>query len=149
MQAANVNTNEKGDLRLPAIGFVSLFDSMAFHKQAELLPKYQLPSWTRTSLAGRQENAATRLLPRDKLGTPRATSRVMLERAVSLREGNPLRNTDSAQSRERITQLERNLAFLRAQHSDTLRQLHTELERLKKENRGNKCSTVSDCAIIE
>lgn len=109
---------------------------MAYHKQAELLPKYQLPSWTRASLAGRQENAATRLLPRDKLVTPTATSRVVLERAVSLRESHPLRNPDSAQSKEKIVQLERSLAFLRTQHSDTLRQLHAELERLKKENKG-------------
>ena len=104
---------------------------MAFHKQAELPPKYQLPSWTRISLAGRQEQAAgNRQLPRD------SSQRLMLERAVSLRENQSVRHLDSAQSQERISLLERNVAFLRSQHSDTLRQLHTELERLKKENKG-------------
>lgn len=105
---------------------------MAFHKQAELPPKYQLPSWTRISLAGRQEQVAgnTRQLPRD------SSQRVMLERAVSLRENHSVRHMDSAQSQERINLLERNIAFLRSQHSDTLRQLHSELDRLKKENKG-------------
>ena len=120
---------------------------MAYHKQAELLPKYQLPSWTRASLAGRQENASTRLLPRDKLDTPSATSRVVLERAVSLRDGHPLRNMDSTQSKEKVVHLERSLAFLRTQHSDTLRQLHAELERLKKENKGS-LSSIVNCSMI-
>lgn len=62
-----------------------------------------------------------------------------LGRAVSLQEG---RNMDLIAS-DKVNKLERNVAFLRQQHSDTLGQLHIELERLKKENRG----TPSHCNV--
>ena len=36
----------------------------------------------------------------------------------------------------KITQLEKNIAFLKAQHEQTLSKLHQEIERLMEENRG-------------
>ena len=72
----------------------------------------------------------------------------MLERAVSLRENHSVRHVDSAQSQEKINLLERNVAFLRSQHSDTLRQLHTELERLKKENKG-MINNIRECPSVK
>lgn len=38
----------------------------------------------------------------------------------------------------RVGQLERQMAFLRQQHHDTLQQLHREIERLKNENKGKR-----------
>ena len=40
------------------------------------------------------------------------------------------------EKRRRIEHLERNIMFLRQQHKETLQHLHSETERLKKENRG-------------
>ena len=37
-----------------------------------------------------------------------------------------------------VTQLERNISFIRSQHSQTLEQLHAEMEKLKRENRGEQ-----------
>ena len=42
--------------------------------------------------------------------------------------------------RSRIEQLERNIIFLQQQHTETLRQLHSQTEQLKRENRGNECT---------
>ena len=36
----------------------------------------------------------------------------------------------------RVAQLERSIVFLKQQHVETLQQLHSETERLKRENRG-------------
>ena len=38
--------------------------------------------------------------------------------------------------RVRVAQLERSIVFLKQQHVETLQQLHSETERLKRENRG-------------
>lgn len=38
----------------------------------------------------------------------------------------------------KITQLEKNIAFLKAQHEQTLSKLHQEIERLMEENRGKQ-----------
>jgi len=37
---------------------------------------------------------------------------------------------------QKITQLEKNIAFLKQQHEQTLSKLHQEIERLMQENRG-------------
>jgi len=39
---------------------------------------------------------------------------------------------------QKISQLEKNIAFLKAQHEQTLSKLHQEIERLMEENRGKQ-----------
>ena len=39
---------------------------------------------------------------------------------------------------QKVTQLEKNIAFLKAQHEQTLSKLHQEIERLMEENRGKE-----------
>lgn len=41
------------------------------------------------------------------------------------------------QTRDRVEQLEGSILFLQQQHKETLHQLHSQTEQLKKENRGN------------
>lgn len=61
------------------------------------------------------------------------------------------RNRDEQGRREegeRVAQLERNIVFLRQQHMETLQQLHSETEQLKRENRGQQRSRATNTAEL-
>lgn len=88
----------------------------------------QLPGWTRPALC-RIEGVKT--LSRDKLPPGRSSQvSVMGVRATGSERGTEV------DMHQKVLQLEKNMAFLRQQHKDTLQQLHREIERLKKDNRG-------------
>ncbi len=81
----------------------------------------QLPSWNRPGLGARA--SGTKTLSRDMIS--------------SRQEGAPLgaRAKGPHDGIQRVLQLEKSLRFLTEQHLDTLKQLHGEAERLKRENR--------------
>ena len=49
-----------------------------------------------------------------------------------------LQCTSGNMLKSRVIQLEKNMIFLMQQHHDTLKQLHKEIEKLKRVNRGMK-----------
>lgn len=81
----------------------------------------QLPGWKRPALC-RIRGAST--LSRDKPCSSRVGAREVRG------------ESGGAGTNQKVLQLEKNIAFLRQQHRDTLQQLHREIERLKKDNRG-------------
>lgn len=89
----------------------------------------QLPGWTRPALC-RIEGVKT--LSRDKL-PPGRSSQVSV---MGVRATGSERGGTEVDMHQKVLQLEKNMAFLRQQHKDTLQQLHREIERLKKDNRG-------------
>ncbi len=60
----------------------------------------------------------------------------------------PVHDTIHNEATQRILQLEKNVLFMREQHKDTLSQLHTEIERLKNENRGILSVCVCVCLTL-
>ena len=87
----------------------------------------QLPGWKRPALC-RIGGAST--LSRDKPCSSRVDAREV--------EG----ESCGVETSQKVLQLEKNISFLRQQHRDTLQQLHREIERLKKDNRGQCPCTV-------
>ena len=49
---------------------------------------------------------------------------------------------------QKVLQLEKNMTFLRQQHRETLQQLHREIERLKKDNRG-QCEQCTSSPTVD
>lgn len=102
-----------------------------------------LPSWRRTSLLMRPPSI--RVLPKD--------NNQLQDKASN--EGFDFDSHSYVDLPQNVQQLQRNVSFLKKQHLDTLQQLHKELERLKKENKGyysfwrkyiylsNRCSDLS------
>ena len=91
----------------------------------------QLPSWRRPGLYKRGSDAV-KTLQRDTL----------LPLSPLTHSSFTTRDSEGADGREgggaqhhKVTQLEKNIVFLKQQHRETLEQLHKEIERLKKENR--------------
>ena len=82
----------------------------------------QLPSWSRPGFGRRTSDIRT--LHKDRVSS----------RQTSL-ELSPLAERPH-DFQQRAFQLEKNISFLKQQHLETLQQLHEEIERLKKENRG-------------
>lgn len=89
------------------------------------LRRGRAPIWSRPALFRRSGAADVRTLKRDKLHS---------------REDSPNargRPSPTAHARDvAAARMERQVAFLKAQHGDTLTHLHAEVERLKAENRG-------------
>lgn len=95
--------------------------------RSNLPPVRHLPQWTRLSRIGRPRSprrlAATQRPvhpPAEKGGPPAA--------ALASRNG---------REEQRAASMQRNLEFLQQQHGDTLRRLHAEIERLRRENKGD------------
>lgn len=82
---------------------------MASNQQVDL-PRNQLPSWPRSSLAGPQK-LKTGTLAKDSKDDLKLSRSVQLCRSVSLRDVPAKNETTAAQ--ERITHLEKNVSFLR------------------------------------
>ena len=83
-----------------------------------------LPSWRRTSLLMRPPSI--KVLPIDNNQLQDRASNEELDFDSHFYVDLP----------QKVQQLQRNLCFLKKQHLETLQQLHKELERLKKENKG-------------
>ena len=79
----------------------------------------QLPGWKRPALC--------------RIGGASTLSRDKPSRVDAREVGGKSCRVETSQ---KVLQLEKNISFLRQQHRDTLQQLHREIERLKKDNRG-------------
>ncbi len=92
---------------------------------SQLSQRGRLPSWNRPGLC-RRSGTDVRKLSRDQLSPVFSTSA----------DGGTESGGEGDYHATRVVQLEKNILFLKQQHNETLEQLHSEIERLKKENRG-------------
>lgn len=116
--------------------------------EASLPPLQNLPSWSRSGLQRKKEQ---RSINRDCLeavstqaeasdGTKyfhtTESNQKSLNTSVSGRLVSAPLGGHEVDSKERVVHLEKSLVFLQEQHSETLGNLHQEIEKLKWENKG-------------
>ena len=101
-----------------------------------LRSRSQLPSWNRSGLGARASTIKT--LSRDRLS-------LASQAQASLEHSPAGARAERSHEGQRVLQLEKNIMFIKRQHLETLRQLHEETERLKKENRGQFNPLISYC----
>ncbi len=103
----------------------------------------RLPGWNRPDLGVRGTLLRDRETPVPQVSriAGRIRTRILPPlRLQTLQFASPSskrRKRKSAKTKQEAQRLDRNIAFLRQQHLETLQQLHQEAERLKKENRGS------------
>lgn len=116
--------------------------SKAPTQPANLPPLQNLPSWSRNALGRRKQ---PRPIIRDRLQPIKSIREEMDEGAKekSNDKSNFSGRIVSAPSRghildqpQRMDNIEKRLDYLRTQHAETLTNLHSEIERLKAENKG-------------
>lgn len=105
---------------------------------------WRLPGWARAGLSGAGKTKVGGTLHKDAPLSSirvRQTDEALPCACLALLQVSPLGRRTGQLIRDgevgrRVAQLENSIAFLRQQHMETLQQLHSETERLKKENRG-------------
>lgn len=109
---------------------------------------WRLPGWARTGLAGAGKTKVGGTLHKDaplssirvrqtNEALPCACLALLQVSPLSRRTGQLIRDGEKrGEVGRRVAQLENSIAFLRQQHTETLQQLHSETDRLRKENRG-------------
>lgn len=109
---------------------------------------WRLPGWARAGLAGAGKTKVGGTLHKDAPlssirvrqtdeALPCACSLLLQVSPLGRRTGQLIRDGEKkGEVGRRVAQLENSIAFLRQQHMETLQQLHSETDRLKKENRG-------------
>ena len=116
---------------------------------ANLPPLQDLPSWSRNTLGRRKQ---PRPIIRDRLQPIKSIREEMDEGAdeKSNEKSNFSGRIVSAPSRghlldqsHRIDNVEKRIDYLRTQHAETLSNLHSEIERLKAENKGERVTVFS------
>lgn len=119
--------------------------SKAPTQPANLPPLQNLPSWSRNALGRRKQ---PRSIIRDRL-QPIKPIREEMDEGTEEEKSNEKSNFSgrivSAPSRghildqtQRMDNIEKRLDYLRTQHAETLSNLHSEIERLKAENKGEQ-----------
>ena len=87
------------------------------------------PSWARPGLGGRGRTSYPKPLTRDRLKP--ISKETIPRRPFELMDGRSVADI----THQKLAQREKDISFLKTQHRDVLRGLHSEIERLKAENK--------------